>query len=97
MPLIKVDADKTTWVLNNLLTNAIKYSFTDGTIEVSAMFKNDNVIFAVKDYGQGIAEELAKFALNYARESNLKVIPSCRFVNAYIKRHQEYQDLVWEA
>jgi uncharacterized protein len=46
--------------------------------------------------GQGLAEELAKFALNYAREKDLKVIPSCRFVNAYIKRHQEYQDLVWK-
>jgi uncharacterized protein len=45
--------------------------------------------------GQGLAEELAKFALNYARENNLGVIPSCRFVNTYIKRHQEYQDLVW--
>lgn len=57
LPLIKADADKTTWVLNNLFTNAIKYSFEDGTIEVFAFLKDSNVLFAVQDHGQGIAEE----------------------------------------
>ena len=45
--------------------------------------------------GKGVAEEMAKVALQYARDNHLKVIPSCRFVNAYIQRHKEYQDLVY--
>ncbi len=54
LPLLEADADKTTWVLNNFLTNAIKYSFTGSKIEVNASLQNDNIIFSVKDYGPGI-------------------------------------------
>ncbi len=44
--------------------------------------------------GQGIGEALAEFALNSARERNLKVKPLCRFIAAYIERNPKYQDLV---
>ncbi len=54
---IRADEDKTTWVLNNLLTNAIKYSFNNSTIEINAREQDGNMIFLVKDTGPGIAEE----------------------------------------
>lgn len=57
LPLIDADADKTTWVLNNFLTNAIKYSFNNSAIEVKASQQNGNVIFSVKDFGPGIPGE----------------------------------------
>jgi len=44
--------------------------------------------------GQGIAQALAKAALQSAREKNRRVEPVCPFMSAYIKRHPEYQDLV---
>lgn len=44
--------------------------------------------------GQGIGSDLAKFALDYAREKHLKVKVYCKFVQAYLKRHPQYQDLV---
>ncbi len=44
--------------------------------------------------GQGIASDLAKFALDYAREKQLKVKVYCQFVQVYLKRHPEYQDLI---
>lgn len=44
--------------------------------------------------GRGIASQLAYFALEYAREAGLKVVPECRFIKSYLKRHPEYQDLV---
>jgi predicted GNAT family acetyltransferase len=44
--------------------------------------------------GQGIASDLAKFALNYARENDLKVKNYCRFVQIFLHRHPEYQDLI---
>ncbi len=56
LPLIDADADKTTWVLNNFLTNAIKYSFNNSSVEVKAIQQNDNIIFSVKDNGPGIAQ-----------------------------------------
>ena len=44
--------------------------------------------------GKGIGGQLAKAALNYARESKLKVVARCPFVASYLQRHPEYQDLV---
>jgi predicted GNAT family acetyltransferase len=46
--------------------------------------------------GRQIAGQLAKFALDYAKENDYRVIPSCSFVQAYIQGHPEYQDLVVE-
>ncbi len=54
LPAIDADPDKTTWVLNNFLTNAIKYSYINSSVEVSASQKNGNVIFSVTDHGPGI-------------------------------------------
>lgn len=44
--------------------------------------------------GQGIGSRMARTALTYAQENDLKVIPLCPFVAAYIRRHPEYQPLV---
>ncbi|MEO8623631.1 MAG: GNAT family N-acetyltransferase [bacterium] len=43
--------------------------------------------------GRGLGSLLAKFALDYARANNLKVIASCPFVHTYMSRHHEYDDL----
>ena len=56
LPEIEADADKTAWVLNNFLTNAVKYSYTNSTIEVEASSDDNNVIFSVTDHGPGIDE-----------------------------------------
>jgi predicted GNAT family acetyltransferase len=44
--------------------------------------------------GHGYATALAKFALDREKASGRKVIPSCPFVRAYIKRHPEYASVV---
>jgi uncharacterized protein len=44
--------------------------------------------------GQGLAGKLATAALEWARESGLKVIPTCPYVRNYIGKHPEYADLV---
>ena len=38
--------------------------------------------------GQGVGEELARTALAYARDQQLKVLTSCRFVAAFVQRHR---------
>lgn len=45
--------------------------------------------------GQGIGSQLARFALEDARARGLAVIPLCPFITAYIRRHPEYQPLVF--
>ncbi|MFT3934755.1 MAG: ATP-binding protein [Chitinophagaceae bacterium] len=57
LPMVQADAEKTSWVLINFLTNAIKYSPEAASIEVKAIAKNNRVWFSVKDYGKGIEEK----------------------------------------
>ncbi|MGE5375268.1 MAG: GNAT family N-acetyltransferase [Bacteroidota bacterium] len=45
--------------------------------------------------GQGVAGRLVKTALDDARTKHLTVVPICRFVASYIRRHAEYRDLVY--
>jgi predicted GNAT family acetyltransferase len=44
--------------------------------------------------GGGVASRLTEHALRHAREHGLKIVPTCPFVAAFIKRHPEYRDLV---
>ncbi|HEX3700634.1 MAG TPA: GNAT family N-acetyltransferase [Phenylobacterium sp.] len=44
--------------------------------------------------GKGVASRLARFAMQYARDHELKVIPLCPFMAAYMKKHAETHDLV---
>jgi predicted GNAT family acetyltransferase len=44
--------------------------------------------------GKGIASRLARYAMAYARERNLKIIPLCPFMAGYMAKHPETHDLV---
>ena len=44
--------------------------------------------------GQGIAQKLAHAGLEYAKQQGVNIIPLCPFVNAYIRKHPEYQSMV---
>jgi PAS domain S-box-containing protein len=57
VPVIQADKEKTTWVLINFLTNAIKYSFESSSVEISVKTKSDQVEVIVKDHGRGIDEK----------------------------------------
>jgi signal transduction histidine kinase len=51
---VYADADKCVWVLNNFLTNAIRYSPDGQEIEVMVQPSGTQLEFSVKDYGKGI-------------------------------------------
>lgn len=55
LPQIKVDAHKTVWILNNFLTNSIRYAPIGSVIEIKAEIAESNVKISVSDQGQGIA------------------------------------------
>jgi predicted GNAT family acetyltransferase len=44
--------------------------------------------------GRGIASKLVTAALEDCRRHNLRVVPQCAYVAAWIERHPEYKDLV---
>ncbi|HTE33553.1 MAG TPA: ATP-binding protein [Chryseolinea sp.] len=54
---VKADAEKTGWVLNNFLANAIKHSPEDNIIAVSIRKLGNGVEFSVSDQGSGIPSE----------------------------------------
>ena len=56
LPNIQADAEKSTWVLINFLTNAIKFSSEKNEIDISINKKADAVAFTVLDHGKGIDE-----------------------------------------
>lgn len=44
--------------------------------------------------GQGIGGKLAKAAFAWARQNGVKLVPSCPFVQKWLERHPDEQDLV---
>jgi predicted GNAT family acetyltransferase len=44
--------------------------------------------------GRGIAGQLVRAALEYAREQNWRVVPVCSYAASYLDRHPEYADLL---
>lgn len=57
LPGVLADEEKTTWVLTNLLTNAIRYSYENSDIHIKAMQVEDKIHLVVSDHGQGIAPQ----------------------------------------
>ncbi len=56
VPVIQADPEKSTWVLINYLTNAIKFSPEKNEINVAVHQNSGFVLFTVRDHGQGIDE-----------------------------------------
>lgn len=53
--MLIADAEKSAWVLVNLLTNAIRYSPAGGEVELSVEPSGkDKLVFSVRDHGKGI-------------------------------------------
>ena len=46
--------------------------------------------------GRGIAALLVQEALAWARSEGLHVHPACSYVAAYMRRHPQTQDLLWQ-
>lgn len=75
-------------------------SYVEGYEAVVEYTLKNNVIDLYRTFtpyeirGKGIAGKVVTFALEYARDNNLKVIPTCSYVKSYIERHQNYKDLL---
>ncbi len=57
LPVLNVDPDKIEQVLNNLISNAIKFSNPNTTITVSAFRSTNEITVMIKDQGLGINKE----------------------------------------
>lgn len=71
----------------------------DGPAELEYVMKGGAIAFVHTEVpeaarGQDIGTALVEHGLNYARENDLKVLPLCPFVKAYMDRHEETHDLL---
>lgn len=57
LPKVKADQEKICWVINNLISNALKFTNAGDEICVSAQVQHGKMCISVKDTGIGIPEE----------------------------------------
>jgi len=57
LPIINVDIDRFTQILQNLLNNAFKFTPDGGTITVRGRVDEDNLVIEVQDTGHGLTQE----------------------------------------
>ncbi len=61
----------------------------DGVIDFTHTFVDEEL------RGQGVADELARAGLGFARDNNLKVKTSCTYMAGFVQRHHaEYEDVL---
>lgn len=76
--------------------------FVDGAEEarISYEFVQDHVMDLTSTYvpeslrGTGYARKLVNHALEYAKEKNYGIIPSCSYVRKLVERNSDYKKMV---
>jgi predicted GNAT family acetyltransferase len=69
----------------------IEYAKMDGTYNLAHTYVPEEL------RGQGIAEQLVQGTLEQIRREGAEFLPSCPYIQAFLKRHPEYQEGVPEA
>ena len=77
------------WV-DGELAGVIRYTLAGDTI---TMVHTD---VAPRFEGEGVGSELVRAALDDTRDRNRRLRPLCPFVSEYIRRHPEYDTLVYK-
>jgi signal transduction histidine kinase len=70
VPEIEIDASKIEQVINNLISNAIKYSYPDSNVLIRLVREPERIVLSVADEGPGIpAEEMDQLFQYFGRTS----------------------------
>jgi signal transduction histidine kinase len=77
LPKVIADSEKISWVINNLISNALKYTTAGDYIIISAKVKLGEMHILVKDTGMGIPEQYKekifdKFVQVVGRDSEIR-------------------------
>lgn len=87
-------------VVHNQSRHRFEIDLGDGTLALLAYVPRDRSLSLVHTEvptpweGRGIAARLAQAAMEYAREAGFTVVPSCPYVQEYLRHHREYMALV---
>jgi predicted GNAT family acetyltransferase len=88
---------------NDLLNNKESQQFemyVDGKKSFIEYQQEDDVLYLVhtevpeEQGGKGIAADLVEKTFNYIEEQNLKVVPECSYVQAFLKRNPDWERIL---
>lgn len=57
LPSFEGDYEKISWVINSLISNALKFSKPGDCVTLSSYFETNNIYISIKDTGEGIPEQ----------------------------------------
>jgi hypothetical protein len=66
----------------------VEYSMIGSDINLYHTFTHPNL------RGKGLAAQVVRAAFEFAKENNLKVIPTCSYVQSFIAKNDEYIELI---
>ncbi|PXF59274.1 MAG: hybrid sensor histidine kinase/response regulator [Deltaproteobacteria bacterium] len=72
IPVMLLDADKIEQVLNNFISNAVKFSYPQSVIKVQINRSDDHLVISVTDEGQGIPEKDLDKLFNAFEQTSVK-------------------------
>jgi predicted GNAT family acetyltransferase len=88
---------------HDLLNNKESQQFemyVDGKKSFIEYQQEDDVLYLVhtevpeEQGGKGIAADLVEKTFNYIEEQNLKVVPECSYVQAFLKRNPDWERIL---
>lgn len=82
---IKIDKEKFFYEKNGELSYLVYRKPHTNTIELVDTFVAEN------QRGQGIGSAIIRFALEYARKNDLKIMATCPAVKSFIAKNEEYR------
>lgn len=85
-------------IIHNTERKSFEVHLDSHTAELNYYLAGNTIVFThtgvpAELEGRGIGSMLVKTGLDYAKNNKLKVRTLCWFVDGYIQRHAEYQDL----
>jgi predicted GNAT family acetyltransferase len=82
------------------LTHRFIADFGDGPVAEVNYCRTDSALDIQRTYvpperrHHQVGERIVTFAMDFAREHGLRVIPTCPFVHHVVRRNPRYQDLI---
>jgi predicted GNAT family acetyltransferase len=66
----------------------VEYTMRNNTIDLHHTYTHPAL------RGKGLAAQVVRAALEFAKDNSLKVIPTCSYVQAFIAKNAHYKELV---